>query len=174
MIKEQIFRKMKTWNTVFIIFSIIGAVFSVFSLGSAIAINPEYLKYNMLNVVIAVVILVVSIYTIIVAIQNNKKIAEEKEINTIPYILRLIIQAYSIITTVITFFNGSLETTLEATGMGLPAEEMQMVITIGIITGVVTLLISTVIGVLPSTRVLMLKGKDKKLEEVSELNDEEE
>ncbi|MDL2310770.1 hypothetical protein LJC13_02185 [Peptostreptococcaceae bacterium OttesenSCG-928-C18] len=175
MLREQIFRKMKTWNTVFIVFGIIGLAFSVFGLVSGAILIPDYFSINMIETVISLVMLVVTIYTVVVAIKNNKIIAEEKEVNVIPYILTLMMQAYSIVMGVVSIFNGSIEANLSMNGLdNVSTADTKMLLTIGMITAVVTLAISALVGILPSLRVLMLNGKAKKIEEVNDYNDEEE
>ncbi|WP_099203593.1 hypothetical protein [Miniphocaeibacter massiliensis] len=172
MLVEKITKKMKTWNTIFLVFSIIGVVLSAIGL---IGIIFNKAEINVLNTIISVVIFIITIYTIFIAIQNNKKIFEGTDINIIAYILKLLITAYSIIITIMQLITGDIKKTAEAELSTLPTDQVEAVLAITIAVTIGVAIIGWIIAILPSVRILMLNKKYKKLkEEVNTNYDEEE
>ena len=159
MLKESLFRKMKTWNTVTIILKIISVIFGIIGVGSLLFIgnSPDLLdelgkmgldtsiyQLDAISLTITSVIIIIQVVIVVMAIMNAKKIKNMEQINNLPYILILIIQAYSIIDTVISLISG-----IEAS----------------ILVTIISTLIGTLISVGPAVMVLLKNKEIGKLEE---------
>lgn len=179
---KKIFKKMNTWNLVFVIFGTIGALMSVFSLvnifttnwedkaaqmnkmmgASGASFTAEMLKPSMFTTIISVILTVVSIYIIYLGFKNISTIREEKSPNTLPYILHLLIILYNLVNNIIQAIAGSsggtamtnmtTDTIASAEGMGS--------FYIGLAIGMFVVgMIVVFVQIVPSVRMLMLNKK---------------
>ncbi len=159
MLKESLFGKMKTWNTVTIILKVISIIFGIIGVGSLLLIgnSPDLLdelgkmgldtsiyQLDAISLTITSVIIIIQVVIVVMAIMNAKKIKNMEQINNLPYILILIVQAYSIIDTVISLISG---------------------IEVSILVTIISALIGTLISVGPAVMVLLKNKEIGKLEE---------
>lgn len=189
MTREKIFKKMKTWNNVFVVYGIITTIFSLFGLVkifttdwesvveiqkqsnevlgiSSAGLTVDSIKPSTFMTVVSIIIIGVTIYTIYMAIKNKENIQNKEKVNNLPYIIYLILLVYGVISSFVNSKANFSPLTSMSAGLnsmpegGLPTIAIViMVIIIGII-GLMAFL-----NIAPSVKMLRLNKKIDKLEE---------
>lgn len=189
MTREKIFKKMKTWNNVFVVYGIITTIFSLFGLVkifttdwesvveiqkqsnevlgiSSAGLTVDSIKPSTFMTVVSIIIIGVTIYTIYMAIKNKENIQNKEKVNNLPYIIYLILLVYGVISSFVNSKANFSPMASMSAGLnsmpegGLPTIAIViMVIIIGII-GLMAFL-----NIAPSVKMLRLNKKIDKLEE---------
>lgn len=189
MTKEKIFKKMKTWNNIFVVYGIITTIFSLFGLVkifttdwesvveiqkqsnevlgiSSAGLTVDSIKPSTFMTVVSIIIIGVTIYTIYMAIKNKENIQNKEKVNNLPYIIYLILLVYGVISSFVNSKANFSSLTSMSAGLnsmpegGLPTIAIVIIV---IMIGIIGLM--AFLNIAPSVKMLRLNKKIDKLEE---------
>lgn len=189
MTREKIFKKMKTWNNIFVVYGIITTIFSLFGLVkifttdwesvveiqkqsnevlgiSSAGLTVDSIKPSAFMTVVSIIIIGVTIYTIYMAIKNKENIKNKEKVNNLPYIIYLILLVYGIISSFVNSKANFSPMASMSAGLnsmpegGLPSIAIAIIIIIIVFVGLMVFL-----NIAPSIKMLRLNKKIDKLED---------
>lgn len=189
MTREKIFKKMKTWNNVFVVYGIITTIFSLFGLVKifttdwesvveiqkqsnevlgirSAGLTVDSIKPSTFMTVVSIIIIGVTIYTIYMAIKNKENIQNKEKVNNLPYIIYLILLVYGVISSFVNSKANFSSLTSMSAGLnsmpegGLPTIAIVIIV---IMIGIIGLM--AFLNIAPSVKMLRLNKKIDKLEE---------
>lgn len=189
MTREKIFKKMKTWNNIFVVYGIITTIFSLFGLVkifttdwesvveiqkqsnevlgiSSAGLTVDSIKPSTFMTVVSIIIIGVTIYTIYMAIKNKENIKNKEKVNNLPYIIYLILLVYGIISSFVNSKANFSPMASMSAGLnsmpegGLPSIAIAIIIIIIVFVGLMVFL-----NIAPSIKMLRLNKKIDKLED---------
>lgn len=186
MTKEKIFKKMKTWNNIFVVYGIITTIFSVLGLMkifttdwesvleiqkqsnealgiSSAGLTIESIKPSTFMTVMSILVILVTIYTIYMAIKNKENISNEQKVNNLPYIIYLILLVYGFISSFINSKTNlspitSMTSSMTSMPEGIPTVAVVILVFIIVFAGLLLFL-----NIAPSVKMLRLNKKLDKL-----------